>query len=180
VTGRRSAEISEELARIVNHGISWSAQRVRLLAMKQHHFLWALVYHCSPRGTQLGLGGNRAIEGRPRDVCCAGRRQWPYDLDFTIDSGPRRGHSVDVLSTLARTGTIAKSDYVGIGEYQLADGKAVRSRRIRLRSVRVGSVEITDVVASETSRKPAPCSWDTRFSVPTTILGYRQPAGCNC
>jgi clan AA aspartic protease (TIGR02281 family) len=72
-------------------------------------------------------------------------------LDFMIDSGASDVViTADVLSTLTRTGSISKSDYIGTGEYQLADGTTGRARRVRLRSVRVGSVEIKDVIASET------------------------------
>lgn len=72
-------------------------------------------------------------------------------LNFIIDSGASPVViPSDVLSTLTRIGTISKSDYVGISEYQLADGRTGRARRVRLRSLRVGSVEIKDVIASET------------------------------
>lgn len=70
-------------------------------------------------------------------------------LKFTIDSGaadvviPK-----DVISTLIRTGTISNADIRGSQEYQLADGSVTISRRVRLQSLRVGAIEIHDVIAS--------------------------------
>jgi clan AA aspartic protease (TIGR02281 family) len=70
-------------------------------------------------------------------------------LKFTIDSGaadvviPK-----DVISTLIRTGTISNTDIRGQQEYQLADGSVTISRRVRLQSLRVGSIEVHDVIAS--------------------------------
>jgi clan AA aspartic protease (TIGR02281 family) len=120
--------------------------------MKQHHFLWALVLPLlAAAGRSSVLAETVPLKADHGTFVVPVVVNGHMTLDFTIDSGASDVViPSDVLSTLARTGTIAKSDYVGIGEYQLADGKAVRSRRIRLRSVRVGSVEITDVVASET------------------------------
>lgn len=70
-------------------------------------------------------------------------------LNFTIDSGasdvciPK-----DVVSTLVRTGTINNGDVIDIQQYQLADGSMTTARRIRIRSLRVGSIEVRNVVAS--------------------------------
>jgi clan AA aspartic protease (TIGR02281 family) len=70
-------------------------------------------------------------------------------LDFLLDSGaadvsiPR-----DVFSTLRRTQTISNEDLLKPGEYQLADGSTQRQQRFRIRSLKVGSVELRDVVGS--------------------------------
>jgi predicted aspartyl protease len=71
-------------------------------------------------------------------------------LNFTIDSGAADvSIPSDVVSTLVRTGTIEDGDFIGSQQYQLADGSVQRARRIRIRSLRVGSVELQNVVASE-------------------------------
>jgi clan AA aspartic protease (TIGR02281 family) len=70
-------------------------------------------------------------------------------LNFMLDSGASDVTiPADVLSTLTRTGTIATTDFLDSQVYQLADGSQTRSRRIRIRSLRVGSVELRDVIAS--------------------------------
>ena len=70
-------------------------------------------------------------------------------LNFTLDSGATDvSIPEDVFSTLVRTGTIAKTDYLDTQVYQLADGSETRSQRVRIRSLRVGSVELRDVIAS--------------------------------
>ncbi len=70
-------------------------------------------------------------------------------LNFTIDSGAADvSIPEDVFSTLTRTGTIARSDYQGVQQYQLADGSPVLSQRVRIRSLKVGSVEVRNVIAS--------------------------------
>jgi clan AA aspartic protease (TIGR02281 family) len=70
-------------------------------------------------------------------------------LNFTLDSGAADvSIPADVFSTLVRTGTIAKTDYLDTQVYQLADGSESRAQRVRLRSLRVGNVEIRDVIAS--------------------------------
>ena len=71
-------------------------------------------------------------------------------LNFMIDSGASDvSIPADVVSTLMRTGTIDASDFMGSQRYQLADGSFQLERRIRIRSLRVGSMEISNVVASE-------------------------------
>jgi len=70
-------------------------------------------------------------------------------LKFTVDSGASDVViPSDVFSTLIRTGTISAADIRGSAEYQIADGSTSVSRRVRLRSLRVGGIEIRDVIAS--------------------------------
>jgi hypothetical protein len=70
-------------------------------------------------------------------------------LNFTIDSGAADvSIPQDVVSTLVRTGTISKNDIIGTRQYQLADGSLTTSRRIRIRSLRVWTTEVRNVVAS--------------------------------
>lgn len=70
-------------------------------------------------------------------------------LNFTIDSGAADvSIPADVFSTLVRAGTIAKTDLLDKQVYVLADGSEQRSQRFRIRSLRVGKVELRSVVAS--------------------------------
>lgn len=70
-------------------------------------------------------------------------------LDFTLDSGAADvSIPQDVFSTLVRTGTIQESDYLGTQTYVLADGSTTRSHRFRIRSLRLGSLELRNVAAS--------------------------------
>lgn len=70
-------------------------------------------------------------------------------LNFTIDSGasdvviPQ-----DVFYTLARTGTITSKDMLGSGIYELADGTRHRSRRFRIESLEIGTLELKGIMAS--------------------------------
>ena len=70
-------------------------------------------------------------------------------LNFTVDSGSADvSIPVDVFSTLTRTGTILPGDMMSAQTYVLADGSTQKSKRFRIRSLRVGGVELHDVVAS--------------------------------
>ena len=78
-------------------------------------------------------------------------------LNFTIDSGAADvSIPSDVVSTLVRTGTIENGDFIGSQQYQLADGSVQRERRFRIRSLRVGSIELRNVVASEAPQAGMP------------------------
>jgi hypothetical protein len=68
-------------------------------------------------------------------------------LNFTLDSGASDvSIPADVFSTLVRAGTIAKADLLGKQVYKLADGSEHESQRFRIRSLRVGSFELHDVI----------------------------------
>jgi len=70
-------------------------------------------------------------------------------LDFTVDSGASDvSIPADVFSTLVRAGTISQSDMLQSQIYVLADGSEQQARRFRIRTLRVGSLELSDVVAS--------------------------------
>ena len=69
--------------------------------------------------------------------------------NFMIDSGASDVTiSAEVLAALTRTGTIATTDYLDSQVYQLADGSKTRTQRVRIRSLRVGGVELKDVIVS--------------------------------
>ena len=75
-------------------------------------------------------------------------------LDFTLDSGAADvSIPLDVFSTLQRTHTISKEDLLEPGVYQLADGSTHRQVRFRIRSLKVGNLELHDVVESVASAR---------------------------
>jgi predicted aspartyl protease len=73
-------------------------------------------------------------------------------LNFTIDSGAADvSIPADVVSTLMRTGTIQESDFVGQKIYRLADGSTVPSATFLIRSLKVGSHLLENVMGSVAS-----------------------------
>jgi predicted aspartyl protease len=73
-------------------------------------------------------------------------------LNFTIDSGAADvSIPADVVSTLMRTGTIQESDFVGQKIYRLADGSTVPSATFLIRSLKVGSYLLENVMGSVAS-----------------------------
>ena len=72
-------------------------------------------------------------------------------LGFIVDSGAADVTiPADVVSTLIRAGTIAPTDYRDVVQGQLADGSVTSSQEIRLRSLRIGRLEIRNVNAMVT------------------------------
>ena len=70
-------------------------------------------------------------------------------LDFTIDSGATDvSIPASVFSTLIRDGSVSSEDFLDKRMYKLADGSGEISQRFRIRSLRVGKLEVRDVIAS--------------------------------
>jgi clan AA aspartic protease (TIGR02281 family) len=70
-------------------------------------------------------------------------------LNFTIDSGASDvSIPENVFLSLTRTGTVSAQDLLGKQPYRLADGSTRVSQRFRIRSLRVGTLELRDVRAS--------------------------------
>ena len=70
-------------------------------------------------------------------------------LDFTLDSGASDvSIPADVFLTLRRAGTVATEDLLDQQTYKLADGSEQTRRRFRIRSLRIGTLELRDVSAS--------------------------------
>jgi gag-polyprotein putative aspartyl protease len=70
-------------------------------------------------------------------------------LNFTIDSGAADvSIPADVVSTLIRTGTIQKSDFIGQKTYRLADGSTAPSATFVIRSLKVGNHLLENVTGS--------------------------------
>jgi hypothetical protein len=72
---------------------------------------------------------------------------------------------VDVVSTLLRTGTLQKTDFIGAETYTLADGSKVPSATFRIRSLTVNKIEIQNIKAGVTPLLlPVICSSGKVFS----------------
>ena len=70
-------------------------------------------------------------------------------LYFTLDSGATDvSIPADVFSTLVRTGTVSKDDIRGRQVYRLADGSEKRDWQFVIRSLRVGKIELRNVIGS--------------------------------
>jgi clan AA aspartic protease (TIGR02281 family) len=70
-------------------------------------------------------------------------------LNFTIDSGAADVViPEDVFSTLIRTGTVSPQDLLDAQVYELADGSKQTSQRFKVRLLRIGNIELKDVIAS--------------------------------
>jgi clan AA aspartic protease (TIGR02281 family) len=78
-------------------------------------------------------------------------------LSFTLDSGASDvSIPADVFATLVRTATIQQSDYLDTQVYSLADGSTTQSPRFRIRFLRIGNVELRDVIASVGPKSSSP------------------------
>jgi gag-polyprotein putative aspartyl protease len=70
-------------------------------------------------------------------------------LRFTIDSASSDvSISENVFSTLMRTGALNPEDMIDTQNYRLANGTEQKSPRFRFRSLRVGNVELHNVIGS--------------------------------
>lgn len=78
-------------------------------------------------------------------------------LDFVLDLGAADVNlSQDVFSVLVKAGAIKISDYIGEQNYLLADGTAIKSNVINLKSLKIGEKEIKDVRASISNSANSP------------------------
>jgi clan AA aspartic protease (TIGR02281 family) len=70
-------------------------------------------------------------------------------LNFVVDSGAADvSVPADVVGTLTRAGTIAKTDFIGKQTYVLADGSTVPTSTFVIRSLKVGDILIENVTGS--------------------------------
>jgi len=76
-------------------------------------------------------------------------------LNFVLDSGASDvSIPADMFSTLLRSGSIHKADLLDLQTYQLADGSTARAQRFRIRSLKVGGIEIRDIIGSVSKAGP--------------------------
>jgi clan AA aspartic protease (TIGR02281 family) len=70
-------------------------------------------------------------------------------LDFVLDSGASDvSIPADVMLTLTRTGTVTSADLLEPMTYRLADGSTVSSPRFIVHRMRIGTIELEDIIAS--------------------------------
>jgi clan AA aspartic protease (TIGR02281 family) len=70
-------------------------------------------------------------------------------INFIIDSGASSVViTADVAITLLRTGTLAKTDFIGDAQYKLADGSILSSKDLIIRNLKIGNLELTNVRAT--------------------------------
>jgi clan AA aspartic protease (TIGR02281 family) len=70
-------------------------------------------------------------------------------LNFVVDSGAADvSVPADVVGTLTRAGTIAKTDFIGKQTYVLADGSTVPTNTFVIRSLKVGDILMENVTGS--------------------------------
>jgi hypothetical protein len=100
------------------------------------------------------------------------------EVPFVVDTGA--GEVVipdDVLSTLKRTGTVSRSDFIGTGTYTLGDGSTTKSDRYVLHKMRVGDHIVADVVANVVSSQGEPLLGQSFLSkLPAWRIDYAQRA----
>jgi hypothetical protein len=70
-------------------------------------------------------------------------------LPFVVDSGASDvSITYDVYLTLQRMGSVSPTDIIGYSNYSLADGSTLREPNLRIRSLRIGNIELRDVYCS--------------------------------
>jgi hypothetical protein len=70
-------------------------------------------------------------------------------VKFTLDSGASDvSIPADTVLALFRTGTLTNNDFLGQQMYILADGSSVPSDTFRIRSLRIGNLELKNVLGS--------------------------------
>lgn len=99
-------------------------------------------------------------------------------LDFTLDSGATDVCiPADVARTLMRTGTLTVGDFLERQTYILADGSALPSQRVRIRSLQIGDLEVRNVVASIVPPKGSLLLGQSFLGrLPSWTVDNRQPA----
>jgi predicted aspartyl protease len=78
-------------------------------------------------------------------------------LNFVIDSGSADiSIPADVVMTLIRTGTIGHNDFRGSTTYTLADGSKIPSPNFNIKSLKVGNINLSNVMGSVASVNGTP------------------------
>jgi clan AA aspartic protease (TIGR02281 family) len=71
------------------------------------------------------------------------------ELKFTIDSGASDvSIPADIVARLVQSGSVTKADFIGRQTFELADGSTVPSAIFRIKSLKVGTLELQNVTAS--------------------------------
>jgi hypothetical protein len=70
-------------------------------------------------------------------------------LPFVVDSGAADvSITYDLYLILRRAGSVSSADITGYTNYSLADGSTQREPNLRIRSLRIGGIEVRDVACS--------------------------------
>ncbi|RYD51782.1 MAG: hypothetical protein EOP52_06255 [Sphingobacteriales bacterium] len=78
-------------------------------------------------------------------------------IDFIFDSGASDvSISPDIALTLLKTGTIKKEDWLEGTFYKFADGSVAKSKRFKLRSVKIGNKVLKNITCSISNSIDAP------------------------
>lgn len=78
-------------------------------------------------------------------------------IDFIFDSGASDvSISPDVALTLIKTGTIKEDDWLQGAYYKFADGSTAKSKRFKLKSIKIGNKIITNISCSISNSIDAP------------------------
>ena len=79
------------------------------------------------------------------------------DVKFTIDSGASDvSIPADIVAKLVQSGTVTRADFIGRQTFVLADGSTVPSAVFRIRSLKVGTLELQNVTASMANANSEP------------------------
>ena len=71
------------------------------------------------------------------------------DVKFTIDSGASDvSLPADIVAKLVQSGSVTRADFIGRQTFQLADGSTVPSAIFKIKSLKVGTLELQNVTAS--------------------------------
>jgi clan AA aspartic protease (TIGR02281 family) len=71
------------------------------------------------------------------------------NLRFTIDSGASDvSIPSDIVAKLVQSGSVTQADFIGRQTFELADGSTVPSAVFRIKSLKVGNLELQNVTAS--------------------------------
>jgi tetratricopeptide (TPR) repeat protein len=109
-----------------------------------------------PRSVDLGHAGEEVIKMEQMGgvFVVPVRFNEVITLNAIVDSGAAEvSVPLDIVLTLMRANTISASDFLGERTYVLADGSKVPSHQFRIRSLKVGSKTIRNVVATVASSK---------------------------
>jgi clan AA aspartic protease (TIGR02281 family) len=78
-------------------------------------------------------------------------------VKFTIDSGASDvSIPADIVAKLVQSGTVTRADFIGRQTFVLADGSTVPSAVFRIRSLKVGTLELQNVTASMANANSEP------------------------
>jgi predicted aspartyl protease len=95
------------------------------------------------RATEIPLGTSGGIYTVPVQI------NQSLTLQFLVDPGAAVVViPASVLNSLARSGTITRSDVLGTGIAELADRSLYEAVRLRLRELRIGNAVVRDVIAA--------------------------------